>query len=193
MKINALDLDKLNSKDPKVKYGFAKELLKIGADTPELLYDYFDYWTNMMTSDKNILKWTAIDILGYLSVIDKDNKTDKVINNLIDILHCGNLITCNHAVFSLGLIAKNKPNHRIRIITELIAISNDTFYTDECKNIATGKVIETIKDFLDNISNDKKVLDFIKQAQHYQRNATKKKADSLMTKIKNYPQHGWYG
>lgn len=184
MKTKILNLDKLNSKDPKVKYGFAKELLRIGADSPELLYDYFNYWTKMMTSDFNILKWTAIDIIGYLSYVDKDNKTDKVIKNLIDLLHSGHLITCNHAIFALGFIAKNKPDYKTSTIKELIAILNDTFDTDECRNIATGKVIDTLKNFLNDIYNNKEVLDFIRQAQYCTQNATKKKADALMKKIK---------
>lgn len=37
-----LNLDKLNSKNPKIKYGFVKELLKTGATKPELLYNDFD-------------------------------------------------------------------------------------------------------------------------------------------------------
>ena len=65
--ITKTDLDKLNSQNSKIKYGFAKELLKIGSEKPEQLYEHFDYWAELMTSDNNILKWTAIDIMGYLS------------------------------------------------------------------------------------------------------------------------------
>jgi len=99
-----LDLDKFNSKDPKVKYGFAKELLKLGKDSPSLLYDYFDNWVEMMKSDNNIV---------------------------------------------------------------------------------IGKVVVTLNGFLDDINDNKEVLIFIKQAQHSTRNATKKKADTLMNKINN--------
>jgi len=93
-----MDFDKLDSRDPKVKYGFTKALLKTGAETPGLLYDHFDQWTRMLNSDNNIFRWTAIDIIGYLSSVDKEDKTDKLINNLLAFLHCGNLITCNHAI-----------------------------------------------------------------------------------------------
>jgi len=183
MKTKTLDLDKLNSKDPKIKYGFAKELIKIGKSDPKLLYDYFDFWTNLITSDKNIIKWTAIDILGYISTVDKANRLPGQIKNLFKILHSGNLITCNHAVFALGLIAKNNPTQRARIIKELVTISRDTFETEECRAIATGKVIETIKDFPGEIVDNLVVLKFIKKAQFSQRNATKKKAESLMIKL----------
>jgi len=183
MKIKASDLNKLNSKDPKVKYGFAKELLKIGAESPGQLYAYFDYWRDLLSGTNNILRWTAIDIIGYLSAVDKENKTDGEIENLIGLLHGGHLITSNHAVFALGLIAKNKPEQRTRIIKELIAVSKDTFETEECKKISTGKVVVTLSGFLDDIRENKAVLNFIKQAQRSTRNATKKKADSLMKRL----------
>ena len=183
MKTKTLDLYKLDSKDPKIKYGFAKELIKIGKSDPKLLYEYFDFWTNLITSDKNIIKWTAIDILGYISPVDKANRLPGQIENLFKLLHSGNLITCNHAVFALGLIAKNIPTQRTRIIKELVTISGDTFDTEECRAIATGKVIETIKHFPGEIVDNQDVLEFIKKAQSSQRNATKKKADSLMIKL----------
>jgi hypothetical protein len=177
-----LDFGKLDSDNPKIKYGFTKELLKIASETPEILYDYYDYWTEMMNSGNSIFKWTAIDIIGYLSAVDTEDKTDTQIKNLLTHLHGGNLITSNHAIFSLGLIAKNKPHHKQRILKELLAISKDTFETDECKNIATGKVILTLGNFQDDINN-KEALSFIKQARNNSRNATRKKADILMKKI----------
>lgn len=183
MKPITIDLDRLNSKDPKIKYGFAKELLKIGAHTPRLLYNHLEYWEELLKSSNNILKWTAVDIIGYLSSVDIENKTDRLIPSLLRFLHGGNLITCNHAIFALGLIAKNKPGLRPMIINEILSISNDTFDTEECKNIATGKVLETLKSLLDNIRNDKDVIAFIEQAKANRRNATRKKADTLLKKI----------
>ncbi len=183
MKRNQLDFNKLNSKDPKVKYSFTKELLKTGAGNPELLYDHFDHWTEMLKSSNNIFRWTAIDIIGYLSAVDRENKTDKLINDLLGFLHGGNLITCNHAIFALGLIAKNKPAYRSEIIRELLDISRDTFETEECKSIATGKVLETLGNFPEEIRKNKKVTDFINQAKKSTRNATVKKAYVLLKRI----------
>ncbi|NOY36549.1 MAG: hypothetical protein GXO83_03145 [Chlorobi bacterium] len=184
MTTKPLDLDKLKSKDPKVKYGFAKELLKTGADNPGLLYDNFDDWIKMMTGDNNVLKWTAIDIIGYLSAVDKDNKTDGKIKDIIELLHGGNLITSNHAVFALGLIAKNKPGKRKEIIKELLLVSKDKFDNQDCHDIVTGKVLETLKKFLNDIRDDQDVLNFIKQAERCRRPATRKKAVYLRNKIK---------
>ncbi len=181
--ITKTDLEKLNSQNPKIKYGFAKELLKIGSDNPELLYEHFDYWVELLASDNSILKWTAIDIIGYLSAVDKDNRIESLMPDLIKKLHGGVLITCNHAIFALGLIYQNKPNLKNAIIKELISIFGDKFETNECKNIAIGKVLEAIKPFVSEIKDNESVISFIENATKSDRNATKKKAEQLLKKI----------
>ncbi len=178
------DLNKLKSPAPKIKYGFAKELLKTGATHPELLYPHLNFLTTLIHEKNNILKWTGIDLIGYLSAVDTKNKTGKQIPALITLLHGGHLITCNHAIFALGLIAQNKPQYKKEIIEELLLISKDKFDTAECKNIATGKVLDVFKLLLTDIKENKKVIRFIQNATKNTRNATKKKAIHLIAKIK---------
>ncbi|MCI2082948.1 MAG: hypothetical protein LKK19_06505 [Bacteroidales bacterium] len=194
--MTSTDFEKLNSKNPKVKYGFAKELLKTGAENPEQLYEDFDYWVKLMSGDNNVLKWTAIDIIGYLSAVDKGNRIGGILPDLIKILHGGALISCNHSIFSLGLIALNKPEFKQMIFNEFMAISSDRFDTDECKNIAVGKVIEALKPFVPDIKNDKNIIGFIENAAKSERASTRKKAEHLLTAVqtsgsvtKNAPQN----
>lgn len=170
------DLNNLNSTNPKIKYGTAKELLHIAAEQPTALYPYYDRWIELMSGSNNILRWTAIDIIGQLSRADADNRTEKQMKTLISFLKGGKLITTNHAIFALGVIAKNKPKLRAKIIKELLAISGYKFETNECRAIVTGKVLEVLRDFLPQISKDEEALKFIRNAQRSQRNATRKKA-----------------
>ncbi len=178
------DFNKLKSKDPKIKYGFAKELLKIGAESPQQLYTHFDYLLTLLDEKNNILKWTGIDLMGYLSSVDQGNKIDGCIQPLIKLLHGGHLITCNHATFALGLIAQNKPQFKNQIFKELLLVDQGVFDTTECKNIAIGKVLEVLKSLISDIINNKVAIDFINRATENSRNATKKKAILLLDKIK---------
>jgi len=180
---NKLELEKLNSTNPKIKYGFVKELLKTGAEKPGLLYEHFDYLIKLLDDKNNILKWTAIDIIGYLSSVDKENKVEKKIPKLLKLLHGGRLITSAHAIFALGLISQNKEKQKARIIKELISVSYDKFETTECKNIITGKVLDVLKLFPSDIKKNKTAVDFIKKALKNKRNATKKRAEKLLKKI----------
>lgn len=175
-----MNLDKLNSTDPKVKYGFAKELLEIAATTPALLYGDYDALIVLAKEKNNILKWTGIDLIGHLSSVDKEDKTDRYIPLLFKLLHGGHLITSNHAIFSLGHIAQNKPSYKDKIIAELIRVSHDSFDTEECRNIATGKVLDVFKQLMEDIKGNKSVLDFIQKATLNERNSTKQKAVRLL-------------
>lgn len=179
------DFEKLQSNDPKVKYGYAKELVRIASEEPGSLYPHFDNWVELMSSHHQILQWTAIDIIGYLSGVDSENRIGKpIVENLIRILHGGILIPCNHAIFSLGLIAKNKPEYRKRILAEFLTVPNDTFKTEECKNIATGKILDALKPFAEEIKNDTAFIRFIEKASANARKSTQKRADQLRKKIK---------
>ena len=178
-----IDFELLKSKDPKIKYGFAKKLLELVRLEPQLLYPYFSQFVDLLKSENKIIKWTAIDIIGLLAMVDKENKVDGQVGPLISILSCGNLITVNHAIFSLGKIAEVKPQFLPVIITELLKIEHYNFETTECRNIAAGKVIETFGSFIDAVNNDKRVLDFTERATHNTRNATKKKALLLLRKL----------
>ena len=178
------DFNKLKSTDPKIKYGFAKELLKIGAESPQQLYTHFDYLLTLLDEKNNILKWTGIDLMGYLSSVDQGNKIDGCIQPLIKLLRGGHLITCNHATFALGLIAQNKPQFKNQIFKELLLVDQGVFDTTECKNIAIGKVLEVLKSLISDIINNKVAIDFINRATKNSRNSTKKKAILLLDKIK---------
>lgn len=180
-----IDYDKLNSANPKEKYGCAKVLIRIAQENPLLLYPDFPLWSEMLEHANNILKWTAIDLIGYLSAIDTENKINDLFPVLRTLLHGGQLITCNHAIFTFGLIGKNKPEYTRQVIDELLAIQNDTFDTDECKAIATGKVLDVFKSYGPNLRDTPEVLAFVREATSSRRDSTKKKAESLLKIIVN--------
>lgn len=183
MKPLTVSKEKLNDPDPKVRYGYGKELMALAKEQPAALYSSFDVWVEMLDNKNNIWKWTALDILGYLSAVDKGGKIDAVYPKIVKMLHGGHLITCGHAIFALGLIAQNKPEYFNKVIKEYIAISKDAFDTEECKRIAMGHVIKNLKPFVGDIKNNKPMLRFIENAAHCGRNATEKKAKLLMRKI----------
>ncbi|MBK7245184.1 MAG: hypothetical protein IPH98_15265 [Saprospiraceae bacterium] len=166
---STFDFNKLKSTDPKIKYGFARELLKIGAESPQQLYTHFDFLLTLLDEKNNILNWTGIDLMGYLSSVDQENKIDGCIQSLIKLLHGGHLITCNHSTFALGLIAQNKPQFKNQIFKELLLVDQDIFDTNECKN-------------------NKEAREFINRATENSRNATKKKAILLLNKINKIQQ-----
>lgn len=183
--MKTINFEKLHVDDPKVKYGEIKELLKTASTSPEELYSYFNEWIKLTDDSNNIVKWAGIDIIGYLAPVDVDNKIDDVVlQRLMNLFHDTKVITCNHAIFALGLVAENKNEYRERIINELLKVADNDFETDECEAIATGKVLETLTPFYDKLQDNKAFVDFVKFAKNSSRNSTRKKAEAVLKQIK---------
>ncbi len=179
-----INLDNLLSDDPKIKYGSAKKTIAISKENPAELYPGFDFFVKLLESENQIIKWTAIQIIGYLSRVDKNKKVDNLLPRLIDFLNCGKMITANNTILSLSEIVSHKPEYQERIISELLKVENYNYETAECRNITLGKVILALGKFKEQIKNRKEVLDFLERQTANTRNATKKKAHELLDKLK---------
>jgi len=179
-----MNIKDLSSKDPKVKYSCAKSLLDIARDNPIELYPNFDYFAELLDSDNQILKWTAIDIIGHMSKVDGEKKVDKLMGKLFELLNTGKLITAAHAISALTDIAVAKPEYQRKITEELLKVENYIYDTVECRNIALGKVILAISRYSEQLE-DKAVIEFLLRQTKNTRNATKKKAEQFLKKLKS--------
>jgi hypothetical protein len=175
-----INLKDLSSNDPKVKYGCAKNLLSIAKDNPKKIYPYIDFFEELMEGQSNVLKWTAIDIIGLLSKIDTEKRVDKLMDKLFSLLNAGKMITANHVIEALASIASSKPEYQTKITDELLKVEHYTYDTDECRNIALGKTITAISLYFDKLKDKKAVIEFVKRQTKNKRNATKKKAEQFL-------------
>lgn len=179
-----VNFNDLLSEDSKVKYKCAKNLLAIAKNRPDELYPHVEYFIKLLDSENKILKWTAIDIIGALSNVDKDKKTDKLTVKLIRLLNTGNMITANHAIAALANVASAKPEYQRKITNELLKVEHYTYDTDECRNIAVGKVIMAIGSYFNQLKNKKAVIGFVERQTRNKRNATKKKSEQFLKNFK---------
>lgn len=175
-------LEELSSTNPRVKYDAAKALLAEARDHPASLYEHFDFFEKLLNSKNSILKWTAIDILGCLARLEESDRTQKLKDRLLDLLCCGNLITANHAISALSDMALAHPQYRQEITSELLRVEHCTFETEECHNIALGKVILAIGSYYDSAQVDQSVFDFMQRQTRNARNATAAKARAFLKK-----------
>src|SRR3990172_2274228 len=93
-----VNLADLSASDPKVKYGVARNLLALSAANPAAFYPQLETFISLLDNKNNILRWTAIDVIGHLAAADRDNRIDPLVTRLIKMLSAGNLITANHAI-----------------------------------------------------------------------------------------------
>lgn len=174
----------LSSKDPKIKYGCAKNLLSMAKDNPTKLYPHIDFFVELMESENNVLKWTAIDIIRFLSKVDKGKKVDKLMDKLFSLLNAGKMITAGHAITTLANIALTKPEYQKIITDKLLKVEHYNYDTGECRNIAIGKVILAIGSYFNQLENKKVVIEFVERQTKNTRNATKSKAEKFLKKFK---------
>lgn len=181
--MSKINLDAFSSTNAKIKYACAKQAIVISKNNPSMLYPDFEFFVKLLDSSNNILKWTAIQVIGNLSAVDKKKKVDKLLPQIISFLKSGKLITANNAILALTEIAYNKPKHSDKIIKELFKSENYSFETSECKNIVIGKILLALDRLKDQIKNQKDALSFVERQTHNSRNATKKKAQVLIKKL----------
>jgi hypothetical protein len=180
-KLNLIDL---SSDDPKIKYGCARNLLTVARKNPGEVYPHLDLFIGLLDSENKIIKWTAIDVIGYLARVDKTKKIDELMRKFFVLLNTGNLITANHAIATLTNIALVKPEHQKKITEELLKVEHYSYDTDECLNIAIGKVILAISSYFDQLDNRGATFEFVRRQTNNSRNATRKKAEQFLRRYR---------
>ena len=175
-----IDFNKLFDKNPKVKYGMAKQFKIMAQENPSLLYPLLDKFIPLIDNENNVIKWTAINIIGLLAKVDKENKIDPLLGKLYKQLNCGKMITVNHVIECLMYISMAKPEYKNKTTKELLKIKNYVYDTDECKNIIYGKMIEAFDKYIESVNKDVKI--FVEEQTKNTRNSVKKKAEKLLKK-----------
>ncbi len=179
-----INFDDLLSKDPKIKYGCAKNLLTVAKENPAEIYPHLDFFVKLLDSENKILKWTAIDIIGHSAKVDNAKAIDKLMGRLFRLLSAGNMITAHHAITALTDIALAKPEYQAEITSELLKVEHYNYDTDECRNISIGKVILAISTYFDELEYKEAAIEFVRRQTENTRNATKKKAEQFLRKYK---------
>jgi hypothetical protein len=174
------------SKTAMIKYASAKKAIAISKENPAELYPDFDFFIELLNSENQIIKWTAIQVIGNLSKVDKKKKVDKLLPRLIGFLNCGKMITANNTILALSEIALNKPKNQEMIFKEFIKVEHYNYDTLECRNVALGKVVSALGKFKDEIKDRKDILEFLERQTNNTRASVKNRAIKLLEKLKQY-------
>lgn len=173
-------LEELHSTNPRVKYVRAKQLLALSRKNPEALYPHFEFFTSLLKDENNILKWTAIDILGSCASVDDQKRIDALLPKFVRFLKAGKLITANHAISALTDMARAKSDLQPRIVRELLKVGAYTYETDECKNIVIGKVIDAMSALPLSSRQMQNAVAFVEKQRENSRSATRKRAEKFL-------------
>jgi len=181
--INKINIHDFSSTNPRIKFACAKQSIMVSQYKPEKLYPDIDFFIELLDSPNNIIKWTAIRVIGNLSKVDREDKISYILPRLLDFLKCGKLITVNNTILALTEIASNKPEYLDGIMEELLKVEDYSLETPECTHIALGKILIAFDRLKDLIKDKNKIVLFIERQKDNPRNATRKKALALSKKI----------
>jgi len=179
-------LNGISSENPRVKFKSAKTLRFMSEKNPEMLYTEMDFFSRLLDSENNIIKWIAIDVIGNLTSIDSENKFDKIFNKYFGLLSDKSMITVGHVIDNSGKIAKAKPYLTEKITSELLKIEKiptKPHLTLECKNILLGKTIQAFNMYFVQITDKSSIVSFVKRQIKNTRNATKAKAERFLKRF----------
>ncbi len=176
-------LSSLSSDYPRIKYVAAKQFIALSKSQPALLSPHLDFFINLMNSKNNILKWTAIDVVGNLLILENEITSRKLLKKLYGFLQEGKLITAAHAISALGTIAKEKPEYQKTITLQLLKTETYSYETKECWNIVMGKTLLALNQYSPALTKNKSVRSFAEHQTRNSRNTTKKKAEQLLKNI----------
>lgn len=181
--ITKKQLAELSSDNPRTKYRRAKNLVTVAQKEPRQLAPHLRFFVKLLDSENNILKWIAIDVIGYLASVFKKNRVEQFIEILVDFLRGGKLIAANHATAALSHVALAKPEYQDRITRELLNVQHYAYETEECHNIVLGKVVEAFGSYSGRLNHNNEMLAFVRRQTENSRSATRKKAEKLLKKF----------
>ena len=170
------------SKSAVVKFKSAKILVQISKEKPDLLYPYFDFFTEQLSNRNNTLKWNAMDVIANLTLVDSHNKFDELMPKFYAMLYEGSLITAGHVVSGSVAIVKAKPYLEDKVTKSILDVGKIPLPTEECRNIIKGQAIKAFEQYFDYIANKADVIDFARKELRNTRNATRKKAENFLAK-----------
>lgn len=174
------ELEELRSPNPSVKYIRAKQLIARSRIDPASLYPHFEFFASLLENENNILRWTAIDILGRCAIVDDQKKVDALLPKFVRYLRTGKLITANHAISAMTDVARAKTYLGSRVVRQLLKIEAYSFETDECKHIVLGKTIDAFSALQISPGQLNSVAAFVERQRTNPRPATKKRAERYL-------------
>jgi len=179
--INAL-LPYLEKEDKVLKNALIKTFAVISKKSPQTLYPYFPFFSDLMLDPDRILQWNAIDIVANMAEVDELGYFDQsMIQRYLNLLEDTSMITAAHSVDNLWKIAKSVKWAQNTIAEHLLRIDKIK-RNPECAHILTGKAIQSFSRFLPEIKDKSKVIGFVERQLANPRPATAKKAQHFMNK-----------
>jgi len=170
-----------SSDNAAIKYKSLKVLMYLGEQQPNILYPEWDFFVKLLDSGNTFLRTIGSTVIANLTRVDTENKFENIFDKYYSLLEDESMINAANIAGYSGIIAKAKPHLQNKITDKLIDIDN-TRHSSECKNIIKGKAILSFYEYIGEVEDKTKIIQFVKNELKNPRSATKKKAEKFLKK-----------
>ena len=172
----------LNNSNPRIKFGCFNTLVKLSLINPQLLYERFDYFVQLLASENKIFKLGSIIVLAGLTEVDTENNFESIFDDYFALLFDPSMTPGANICKSIPKIVASKPNLADKIAFLLLKTSNTEYKTTECNNIIAGQAIDAFYRIYPSVSDQSSVLNFVKDNADNPRKGTRLRAAKFLKK-----------
>ncbi|MCP5521123.1 MAG: hypothetical protein H7A46_06200 [Verrucomicrobiales bacterium] len=170
----------LRSDQARIRYGCLKMLRLLSERQPAVVYPHFETIAALLDSDRTILKWGAILIMGHLAAVDSENRIDAMLEDYLRPVSGPVLITAANTIQGAGEIARAKPYLADRVVRAFLEVEQAKYETPECRNVALGHVLKSMGRLFHHVKDPRPVIDFAKRQLSNRRSAVQKEARAFL-------------
>jgi len=173
-------LEGVLSKKDEIRFNSHNVLMLISKEHPEMIYNEWDFFEDLLNSDNNYQKYIAIHIIANLTEFDTENKFEKIFERYYSILAGNGTMVAGHLVGNSGKIAKAKPKLQTKITNKLLNI--DDIHQGKQKELIKAYAIEAFDEYFNESKNKKEIVEFVKKQLKSESPKTRKKAKEFLKK-----------
>lgn len=172
-----------------VKFTAEKAVRSISESNPELFEGMEAEIFSLLKSENTFIRLGNIVTCANLSVLSSDKILELLKEDYISFLYSTNIAEFGNAVKGIPKIISVFPSLEENLIPPLFEISERVFIhkgkpSDECRNVAAGKVMEVFEKIGKNSPYRQEMLNFAEMNLTNTRNSAKRKAEKLVKKLK---------
>lgn len=137
-------IDKLNLKENKVRKEALDEILKLTETKVDWIYDYWDVFTDKLSSDNSYQRTIGMFIISNLVISDDKNLIDRILDKYLSMMEDDKFITSRQTIQSSYKVAIGKEGTRKKIVGHLIKTFTENKHLNERGNLIRKDVVESL-------------------------------------------------
>jgi len=172
-------LQRVKSRDDRVRYTSYKALMFLIDEAPALLYGEWGRFVDLLHSDNAYHRYIATYILAGLTEADVENRFERILPEYLTLLDDESVMVAAHAAGNAARIVKAKPELEPCITGKMLEVDK-THQTPSHKELIKGYVIESFIQYYPHSQQKEKILEFAQKQLKSKSPRTKKIAKKFL-------------